>query len=601
MKNIITLLLSFFATATFAQTQITTPMVSGTWTMAGSPYIINNIITIGGGTSLTIQPGVVVKFKATTKLVVDGSLLANGTSSQTITFQANDTTGWSNESITAGGWNGIHFMAYTGLGADNSIMNYCKISDTKYGFNAPAQYTNTLSIYRKLKVTNSDIFHNTAGTGFYVAGSPITISINATTDTVEIGHCRIYENTSVFGIIYTSNYMGGYSHIHHSEFHDNHKGSPIWGVWNNVMIEYNDIHHNTMVNDNSPIKLSVGNGIIRNNKVRHNICDQLAAIGCRSGIIDIDNNLICNNQQMSGTCGATGGGGGIHLSFNEGATTFAATYYRVRNNVIANNYSAYGGGGIYVFTARAEISNNTIVNNTSGSSIAKAIMVLNPQCEVFIKNNLFKGNSSPGSNDSMYTIGVYSAYKIQVDNNYLPTNYSNAVYGAGGFTMVGDTTHNVIGNAPQLISPTANNAYTTDASLSNFGIAPTSPCVDQGDSTATHPLAIDYTGSARISGLKIDIGAYEVLKTTPEGINDLEANSFPVMLYPNPASALINLECPVSHAVISITDLKGQQVYQNTMDHDKAAIDVSRWADGMYIIRCIADGKVASKKLIIRH
>ena len=600
MKNSLTLLLVLLTTTLFSQTQINTPTVSGTWTSAGSPYIINNIITIDNGTSLIIQPGVVVKFKATTKLVVNGSLNAIGSPSQYITFQADDTTGWSNESITNGGWNGIHFMPYNGNGPDNSVLTYCKIKDTKYGYSTSVQYTYTLSLFRKIKVAYTEIFHNTAGTGFYVAGDNIAVDTGAPSDTIEFDHCTIYDNTTVFGIIHSSNYSGGYTWIHHCEIHHNIKGSPVWGTWNNILLEYNDIHNNTMKDDNSPIKLSIGNGRVYHNKVRNNICDQLAAVGCRSGFIDIDDNLICNNQQMLGSCGALGGGGGLHLSFNEGATTFANTYYRVRNNVIANNYSAYGGGGLYVYNARAEISNNTFVNNTSGSSIAKAIMVLNPQCEVYIKNNLFNGNSTPGSTDSLYAIGIYSAFKIQVDNNYLPTDYTHSVYGIGGFTQYGDTLHNVIGNTPQLLAPTLNNAYTTDASISNFGISVNSPCVDKGDSTATNPLSTDYAGNSRISGLKIDIGAYEVIKTA-EWLNDFDNQAFDISMFPNPASSQINLLIPFSHSIISVNDMNGRSVLENSIGTNHPAIDISHWADGIYLVRCLSDGKMASRKLVVSH
>ena len=289
MKTILSVLLVILATHVWAQTQITSPTVSGNWTLAGSPYVVNVNINIAANTTLSIQPGVVVRFKSTTHLIVDGSLIANGSASQYITFQADDTTGWANENITLGGWNGIHFMAYTGTGTDNSALSYCIIKDTKYGYNTSVSYANTLSLFRKIKVAYCDIYHNTAGTGLYVAGNNISISTSAASDTIELDHCKIYDNTTVFGILYTGNNGGGFTSIHHCDIHDNSKGSPIWGVWNNVVIEYNDIHHNTMINDSSPIKLSIGVAKIRFNKVHHNICDQLAAIGCRSGLIDCIN------------------------------------------------------------------------------------------------------------------------------------------------------------------------------------------------------------------------------------------------------------------------------------------------------------------------
>ena len=70
-----------------AQTVITDNISSNsTWTIPNSPYIIDSYIGIEAGVTLTIQEGVVVKFKEFTSIDVQGSLVAEGTDQEQIIF-----------------------------------------------------------------------------------------------------------------------------------------------------------------------------------------------------------------------------------------------------------------------------------------------------------------------------------------------------------------------------------------------------------------------------------------------------------------------------------------------------------------------------------
>lgn len=55
-----------------------------TWTVAGSPYVIWNSIMVVDGVTLTIQPGVVVRFEIVTHLEVKGKLSVEGTAADSI-------------------------------------------------------------------------------------------------------------------------------------------------------------------------------------------------------------------------------------------------------------------------------------------------------------------------------------------------------------------------------------------------------------------------------------------------------------------------------------------------------------------------------------
>ena len=61
-----------------------------TWTLTGSPYIITSAVVVFPGNTLTIEPGVTVKFDSSTGLEIrKATLIANGTKSDSITFTSN--------------------------------------------------------------------------------------------------------------------------------------------------------------------------------------------------------------------------------------------------------------------------------------------------------------------------------------------------------------------------------------------------------------------------------------------------------------------------------------------------------------------------------
>ncbi|MEZ5195592.1 MAG: hypothetical protein R2764_04115 [Bacteroidales bacterium] len=66
------------------------PEVSGTWDIAGSPYIVMDYLNIPDGETLNIEPGVVVKFNSTERFDILGCLCAEGTEELPILFTAVD-------------------------------------------------------------------------------------------------------------------------------------------------------------------------------------------------------------------------------------------------------------------------------------------------------------------------------------------------------------------------------------------------------------------------------------------------------------------------------------------------------------------------------
>ena len=102
-KTFFLLLFSFMITSPISATDVSGPITSNTlWTVANSPYVVTGNILVMEGVTLTIEPGVEVRFDASKALQVNGTLVARGTAADSIRFTSNTTQ-------TPGAWGNIYF------------------------------------------------------------------------------------------------------------------------------------------------------------------------------------------------------------------------------------------------------------------------------------------------------------------------------------------------------------------------------------------------------------------------------------------------------------------------------------------------------------
>ena len=99
------------------------------WTTASGPYIVTDDILLTGGGTLTIDPGVEVRFTPETRLKVDnGTLIARGTEANRIRFTSNNAGALQDEDR----WNAIWFADNTVDATFNTSGNYVSGSIIEY-------------------------------------------------------------------------------------------------------------------------------------------------------------------------------------------------------------------------------------------------------------------------------------------------------------------------------------------------------------------------------------------------------------------------------------------------------------------------------------
>ncbi|MBI2023369.1 matrixin family metalloprotease [Candidatus Giovannonibacteria bacterium] len=201
---IFSFVLIFFAGFSFlahADTTITSNVSSNTtWDTSGSVYIIQNSISINSGVTLTIEPGVVVKFKSGVALTVSGTLDAQGTSTSTIYFTSfkDDAVGGdtnndgSATTPAAGNWDTIQFNSGSVGTISHAVVRY-----------GGSTYPIFFTYGGNLTVSNSEVATSSSQVIYNYTGTTTVIS-----SVIHHGTYGVYQNN-------------GYVHVDSSTIRDN--------------------------------------------------------------------------------------------------------------------------------------------------------------------------------------------------------------------------------------------------------------------------------------------------------------------------------------------------------------------------------------------
>jgi len=145
------------------------------WTLVNSPFVISNDTILYSGATLTIEPGVEVRFGGNFSLTVLGKLVANGTEDKMITFTSNKIA------RSPGDWAAINFT-----GIEASSMVHCTVEYAKSGttvYDGSLNIDNSVLrlnsngmtvIEGSVSARNTEVANNTEA-GVNIAGGTVTL------------------------------------------------------------------------------------------------------------------------------------------------------------------------------------------------------------------------------------------------------------------------------------------------------------------------------------------------------------------------------------------------------------------------------------------
>lgn len=447
----------------YAQTPINGGTVSGTWTQAGSPYLINGSIMVPNGSTLTIQPGVTINFQGPHKILVLGRILAVGTVADTIVFTATNTTT---------GWKGIRFDN-TPAANDTSKIAYCRLQYGKATGTPPEDNGGALYIknFAKVIISNCRIANCTAsyGGGIYSESSDLIIRNNKIANNMSSvsdgGGIFCSGNPTITGNTISNNtsnanaggiYCDSNGHLvlknniitNNNAFNvANNTGGGIYCNGGPSVISNNTISNN---------KASSGGGIycspyciatISNNIVSGNSND---GIYCHSSFNpSIINNTISNNKGVGIICNSNSGNNEGPLISNNTITGSTASGINCRGggtggsgrmtvsaNIISGN-SGLQAGGISASGTNISIVNNTIFNNTSIGGLGGGILCSGDSSLVISNNTITdnvvlvpNANVNPSGGGGIFCSGTPKIFSNVISNN--STSCLNDNCGGGG-------------------------------------------------------------------------------------------------------------------------------------------------------------------------
>ena len=329
MKRALLTLLILIAFVANASTYVSGGIYSNTiWTKANSPYIVTSNIVVFPSDTLTIQPGVTVKFYKNQSLSIRGWLIAVGTPIDSITFTSDSSSPY------PGIWSGVgpysiykycSFYYANEIGSDSSVY-HCSFLHCKTGLGSGASlaikgcvFINNTTGYipSNGNFVDSCLFkHNHLGID-YSSGAEFLIQNNSffKNDTAiysanngEIKNCNISQNDyglvwvdqiNIYGCIfdsnkhYATNFYADQDTIGYSTFRYNGIG-----IFNTTTSDNaSQIYDNTFEENDTGMTVGAS---LPNELICNNICyNKYYGVVCyTSQNVDMKNNYWCFNDSI---------------------------------------------------------------------------------------------------------------------------------------------------------------------------------------------------------------------------------------------------------------------------------------------------------------
>jgi hypothetical protein len=344
----IIVVMTAFSLAVFAQTNVSGGIYSSvTWTLAGSPYIVTDTIVIFPGVTLTVEPGVVIKFDSSKYIEIrQGSFIAAGTASDSITFTSNSA------SPVMGSYRGIVFTNPVAINIDYCIFKYAN-----YAVSLQTNFADTLIIQHSYFYKNNNC-----------------ISVNSSPAIIR--QVLFYENNNCISSFSASLFLN------HDDFDDNNNCvGTMWGNLEKVFMDSCNFMNNQFGVDVFDRGFT-SNCLFSNNGTAMAIDDDTN--------FKLSNSVFCNNGNAVTMRAHQSHDTIVDCSFSQNhiaISSYVPVDY-VAGNILSDNDTALS----YVIGAGDSVFNNYIFHNQVGllyHGYASATMFNNYICNNSIYNIMF--------------------------------------------------------------------------------------------------------------------------------------------------------------------------------------------------------------------
>jgi len=306
--------------------------VNATWAASNSPFVVSQSVVVVNGATLTIDPGVEVRFNPDLAILVnDGQLIARGTQVSNIVFTA----------------------ARVPPGAESNRWGYIRFEDTAIDaiFDGEGNYTNGCVIeYAVVE---------------YAGGTDVEGAIHAKASAPLIGQC---------------------------DFHHNANGGIYGDLASGIMIVDNLISNNSFLGSAGAVSLTGSNIVVSGNIISDNTGGVAAVYLYSADNIHVMENTIMNNTGPGISCGGSFGYGiqiisnVVHGNSSRGISVFSSQSAVINANIIQAN----GESGINLSSAHsAVVTDNRVIGNLSWSGI-----YVNMSDDVLVEGNTICSNSA---------------------------------------------------------------------------------------------------------------------------------------------------------------------------------------------------------------
>lgn len=252
-----------------------------------------------------------------------------------------------------------------------------------------------------------------------------------------------------------------------------------------------------------------------------------------SSTVTFLNCTVQNNRAVD----ASGTGGGLSFQNN--------SVIRMERCLVTGNSATVNGGGITMYTARADIVNCTITENSAGT--AGGAIYQFTDCRVVSVNSIIAHNGDEGA--ITFSGG---------NTNSFTSAYSCIPGGADGIAVNG------AGSVNWLDGNIEDDPLLAGAHDGDFHLIPESPCIDTGTNDYQYEGRVLVSlGDDQFEGEMPDIGVYEFIPDKVEIEPTTPAEHPLISAYPNPFNSATSVSYVVPQSGeydIILIDSKGRSV-----------------------------------------